>query len=113
MAKVNANEVIWEEVEVLDKKGLFACCRINKETVPEGYYVYDIRHDDDCQGDPVQIARWAMVNHWGTLLVKEPFELEQSPHIDNAYLDIEPEEDWNYLGICYRFNENGQLIPAY
>lgn len=113
MASVNVKEVIWEEVEVLGKKCLFTCCRVDKKTVPEGYFVYDVRHDDDCQGDPVEICKWVMVNHWGTLMSKEPFELEQSPVIDNAYLDIDPEEDWNYLGVCYRFNDKNELVSAY
>ena len=98
MAKNHAKDVAWEKVEVLGREGLFSCCRVDKETVSEGWYIYDIRHDDDCQGDPVQICKWVAVNHWGTLLVKEPFELEPSKFNDNAYLDINPEEDWNYLG---------------
>lgn len=95
----NAKEIKWEKVVVLGKEGLFADYRVDRGTVPEGYSVYEIRHDDDCQGEPVQIAKWVMVNFWGTLLVKEPFELEPSPVTNNAYLDIDPEEDWNYTAL--------------
>lgn len=95
----NAKEIKWEKVVVLGKEGLFADYRVDRDTVPEGYSMYEIRHDDDCQGDPVQIAKWVMVNFWGTLLVKEPFELEPSPVTNNAYLDIDPEEDWNYTAL--------------
>ena len=59
--------------------------------------MYEIRHDDDGQGDPVQIANWILVNFWGTLLVKEPFELEPASN-NNTYLDIDPENDWGYTG---------------
>lgn len=113
MARTNAKEVIWEKVEVLDREGLFTCCRIDKDSVPSGYYVYDVRHDDDCQGDPVQICKWVMVNHWGTLLTKKPFELEPSGVNNNAYLDIDPEEDWSYTGDCYRLTNDGQFVGAY
>lgn len=95
----NAKEIKWEKVVVLGKEGLFADYRVDRGTVPEGYSMYEIRHDDDCQGEPVQIAKWVMVNFWGTLLVKEPFELEPSPVTNNAYLDIDPEEDWNYTAL--------------
>lgn len=113
MAQTKAKEVIWERVEVLDREGLFTCCRIDRNSVPAGYHVYDIRHDDDCQGDPVQICKWVMVNHWGTLLTKEPFELEPSTCNNNAYLDIDPEEDWNYTGDCYRLTDDGKFVDAY
>ena len=95
----NAKEIEWEKVEVLGKEGLFADYRVDRNTIPEGYFMYEIRHDDDCQGDPVQIAKWVIVNFWGTLLVKEPFELEPSPMTNNAYLNIDPEEDWSYTAL--------------
>ena len=95
----NAKEIEWEKVEVLGKEGLFTDYRVNRDTIPEGYFMYEIRHDDDCQGDPVQIAKWVIVNFWGTLLVKEPFNLEPSPMTNNAYLSIDPEEDWSYTAL--------------
>lgn len=103
MARVNAKEVGWEKVEVLGREGLFTCLRVDRNTVPEGWYMYEVRHDDECHGEPVEIALWVMVNHWGTLLVKEPFDLEKSQFANNAYLCIDPEEDWNYLGEIYSF----------
>ena len=105
MARENAMDVIWEKVEVLGKEGLFTCCRVDEKTVPKGWHMYEVRHDDGCQGEPVEIALWVMVNHWGTLLVKEPFVLEQSPNTNNAYLCIDPEKDWNYLGETIILND--------
>ena len=103
MSRVDAKETCWEKVEVLGREGLFTCLRVDRSTVPEGWYMYEVRHDDECQGEPVEIALWVMVNHWGTLLVKEPFDLEKSQITNNAYLYIDPEEDWNYLGEIYSF----------
>ena len=103
MSRVDAKETCWEKVEVLGREGLFTCLRVDRNTVPEGWYMYEVRHDDECQGEPVEIALWVMVNHWGTLLVKEPFDLEKSQFANNAYLCIDPEEDWNYLGEIYSF----------
>ena len=103
MSRVDAKETCWEKVEVLGREGLFTCLRVDRNTVPEGWYMYEVRHDDECQGEPVEIALWVMVNHWGTLLVKEPFDLEKSQITNNAYLYIDPKEDWNYLGEIYSF----------
>lgn len=77
---------------------LFTCLRVDRSTVPKGLYLYEVRNDDDQCGLPVEIGRWVMVNHWGTLLSAVPIALEPSPHINNAYRSIDPEKDWNYTG---------------
>lgn len=96
--RVNAMTEKFEDVTVLGHPMLFTCARVDRDTVPEGLYMYEVRHDDDQQGDPVQIANWIMVNHWGTLITNKPIRLEPSKRINNAYRDIDPEEDWNYEG---------------
>lgn len=103
MARENAMNVTWEKVEVLGREGLFTCLRVDRSTIPEGWYLYEVRHDDNSWGDPVEIALGVLANHFGTLIVKEPFELESSPLTDNAYLDIDPEKDWKYLDEIVRF----------
>lgn len=94
--RYNAMEEKFELVTVFDKPMLFTCIRIDRSSVPEGLYMYEVRHDDNQQGDPVQIANWIMVNHWGTLISSVPLALIPSTKINNAYLDINPEKDWNY-----------------
>lgn len=105
MARENAMNVTWEKVKVLGREGLFTCLRIDRKTIPEGWYMYEVRHDDECQGDPVEIALGIMVNHYGTLIVKEPFDLKPSTITNNAYLDIDPEKDWNYIGDFIKLGE--------
>ena len=95
----------FEVVTIFDKKVLFCCGRIDKSTVPEGLYIYSVRHDDDSQGDPVQLANWILVNHWGDIISKEPFELEENKIGTNAYKDIDSEVDWNYEGYEMTFKE--------
>lgn len=73
---INANEEQdWEVVEVFGKPALFTCGRIDPKTVPAEVYKYDIRHDDECQGNACEIARFIMVNHWGSVLMLEPLDL--------------------------------------
>ena len=95
----------YEIVTVLGHQMLFTCARVNRETVPEGLYMYEVRHDDDQNGDPVQIGKWIMVNHWGTLISDEPIDLTPCPDCNNAYRDIDPENDWNYEGYTCTIKE--------
>lgn len=92
----NAQEEVFEEVAVLGKPMLFTPCRIDRNTVPKGLYMYEVRHDDDFRGDPVQIGKWVMVNHWGTLISSSPIRLDSYKTENNAFRDIDPEKDWEY-----------------
>lgn len=55
--RVNAMTEKFEDVTVLGHPMLFTCARVDRDTVPEGLYMYEVRHDDDQQGDPVQICQ--------------------------------------------------------
>lgn len=95
MAQYNAMETDFEEVILFDKPALFTSLRIDRSTVPRGYYAYDIRHDDDCQGDAVEIARGVAVNHWGTVITRDKVDLPP-----DGYRDMKP-TDINYAyGEC-------------
>ena len=89
--KYNATEERYNQITVLGKPVLFTSFRIDRDTVPKGWHLYEVRHDDDGLGDPVQIAKGILVNHWGTILSQKPIKLPES-----GYLDIDPEKDWNY-----------------
>ena len=103
--RVNAMTEKYESVSVFGHPMLFTNLRVDRDTVPKGYYMYEVRHDDDMQGLPVQIGTWIMVNHWGTLISNRPIRLKQSPRINNAYRDIDPDEDWNYEGVAASIGE--------
>lgn len=111
MGGIDATKETFESVTVLDKPMLFTCARIDRDTVPKGMYLYEVRHDDDQRGDPVQIGKWIMVNHWGTLISNRPIRLEKSPVINNAYRDIDPEKDWNYEGVSCTLKEYMKKHP--
>ena len=105
---VNATTEMYERVEVFAKDCLFTCARVDRATVPEGMYAYDVRHDDDCQGIPCQIKPHVFVNHWGTIICAEPIEMSDCREFGEGfacrYLE---EDDFNYTGRmaclnCYR-----------
>ena len=52
------------EITIFDKPAIFSPVRIDRATVPSSCQLYEVRHDDDCEGDAVQIARNIVVNHW-------------------------------------------------
>lgn len=93
MARYHAGEEIFSEIMVLGKPALFHGMRIERDSVPKGLYLYEVRHDDDGFGDPVQIAKGIMVNHFGSILTRTPIKLPP-----DGYLDIDPQKDWDYGG---------------
>jgi hypothetical protein len=100
MERYNAMTEDFEEVTILDKPALFTPLRIDRSTVPNGYYLYEVRHDDDCRGNAVQLAGNIYVNHWGSLITQDEITLEA-----DGFLDIEP-EDLNYSsGDCRSVTE--------
>lgn len=93
MARYNVMEESYQEIRVLGKPALFHDLRLDRNTVPKGLYLYEVRHDDDGVGGSVQIAKGILVNHFGSILTREPMKLPP-----DGYLDIDPEKDWDYSG---------------
>lgn len=107
MARYNAMTMDFEEVNVFEKPALFTPLRIDRCTVPQGYYLYEVRHDDDGLGDAVQIARNIVVNHWGSIITQDEIPLPP-----DGYLDIEP-EDLNYsTGGCRSMRDFMAKFPV-
>lgn len=104
MMLVDAMQESFEEITVLGKPALFTCMRIDRKMVPPGLYAYDVRHDDDQQGIPCEIARSVMVNHWETNLMAEPLAIPT-----DGYLAINSETDWNYAPFNGEFPPVGKL----
>lgn len=93
MARYDAMEEIFEEITVLGRPALFRSLRLCRDSIPEGLYLYEVRHDDDGGACPVQIAKGIMVNHFGSIITRERIKLPA-----DGYLDIEPEKDWDFSG---------------
>ena len=87
--RYHAEELRYERVRIFEKEAFFTCDRIQEDSVPEGLYQYEVRHDDDGFGNPVQIARGILVNFYGSLLCRDKLEDEKKQ--GSIYLS---EEDW-------------------
>ena len=104
MKPINANEADYEKFEVLGHDALFTSLRIDRKTLPEGLYAYDLRDCDDCTGDPCQLKNYVMVNHWGTVVVREPIEgADEGIDLDK--------KDYNYLGKEITLDEFANPAP--
>ena len=71
---VHAKDGDYTEVELFDKPALFSNYRIDRDTVPEGLYCYDLRGSDYDPGSPVTVEPYVTVNHAGSVLTIEPIE---------------------------------------
>ena len=95
---LDASTAKFELVTVLNLPMLFTCCRVDQDTVPEDLYIYEVSHEEDVRGKPVQISEWIRVNHWGTLLTSKPIRLDKHPKTFRTYREIDSEADWSYEG---------------
>ena len=87
--RYKASELSYERVRVFGRTGFFTNERIQKDSVPEGVFQYEVRHDDLCQGIPCEVAKGILVNFWGTLLT-----LTELPEVElNGYQYID-DDNW-------------------
>lgn len=82
----------FDAVEVCDMKGVFTYERIAKQDVPEGLYKYDLRYLDE-RREFTSIEKNVIVNHGGTVLLKE--QLDLGP---NGVIEFNEETFPNFLG---------------
>lgn len=98
MAGFNATEEPYELCELDGKLVAFTNMRLDRQTIPAGLHCYDIRDSDNCDGSCAEVKGFVLVNHWGTILCKSPFPLDER----GSYY---PEEDMNYLDIPVSLQE--------
>ncbi len=109
--RINAMNEEFEEVEVFGYPMIFTCLRVDRDSVPKGLYMYEVRHGDECDGDPVQIGERIIVNHWGTIISNRPIKLYTDTRNNLGFRDINPEEDWNYFGSEITVSEYMETNP--
>ena len=111
MSRINVNEETFENVTVFGQPMICTCLRCDRNTLPKGMYMYEVRHDDEGRGDPCEIADWIMVNHWGTVISNRPVKLKEELPSGKKYRLIDPETDWNYEGTAATLAEYMKRHP--
>lgn len=56
---------------------LFTNMRIDRETIPDGYYAYDVRGSEGGAGNFSEIKKWVLDNHWGTIIGKKEIPMDE------------------------------------
>ena len=93
----NAMEETYELMEIDNIIVLFTNSRLDRLTVPDNLYCYDIRETDGGSGEPATVENIVLVNHWGTIISKTPFEMDSYKvrNIAKYYHEI---KDFSYSG---------------
>lgn len=55
--------------------GYFTSLRVDRNTIPNGWYAYDIRHGDS--GGLYNVEERVLVNHAGTFLTQKPIKMNK------------------------------------
>lgn len=89
--KHNAYDVKYEYVQAFGKDAFFTTLRIDNSSIPSNLFHYEIREES---GEPCQIGLSVFVNFYGTLVTKEPIELDS-----DGFRDIKS-NDFYWLCSC-------------
>ncbi len=67
MGRYDYTTECFEKVSVCGIRCEFSDIRIDRSTVPEGKYQYEVAGDDDSGGDPARVRVGILVNFFGML----------------------------------------------
>lgn len=78
MICVDARNEIFEHIELFDSPAMFTNARVDRSTVSDGLFCYDVRGSDDDPGALCVMENHVMVNHAGTVIGVVDYQLEKS-----------------------------------
>lgn len=88
MKPIHYSETDFQKIEVNNIPALFTNARVDRDSLPKGYYAYDIRSGD--RRDFSTIEPVVLINHTGTILTQRPIKMTKG--------DYTPIKDYNFLG---------------
>ena len=77
MQLTDARKETFVHIELFDAPAMFTDLRIDRSTVPEGLFCYDVRGTGDDPGALNAIEPFVFVNHSGTIIGVEDYMLEK------------------------------------
>lgn len=97
MARHNAREERWIPMEIKGVHGYFCDFRIDRATVPDGFYFWELA-DGDCNGTPCRYKSWILVNFFGTFITAGKLPVDDMEHGEGY---INSGDEWGFLdGSC-------------
>ena len=88
MSRVHYLEGDYEQLvinETID--GLFSSYRIDRNSLPKGFFLYEIRWDDSLSS-LAEISPSVVVNHAGSFITKSPLEFDANNSIRITYTNF-------------------------
>ena len=82
----------YECIEICGKPALFTDERLTEDEIPEGMYLYHLRHSDDGSNFASLEAK-VVVNHGGSVITNEPIALGE-----DGYIALNDENYPNFMG---------------
>ncbi len=76
-------------IELFGKPALFTSKRLSSEDIPKGLYLSHVRGDDETSGGFATLEPYVLVNHYGTIITREPVDFGKSKFIEFTE-DTEP-----------------------
>ena len=77
MICVDARNEIFEHIELFDAPAMFTNARVDRSTIPDGLFCYDVRGSDEDPGALCVIEPSVLVNHSGTVIGIEHYMLKK------------------------------------
>ena len=71
----------YDLVELFGKPALFTGERLSPAKIPAGLYVSHVRGDDETTGGFAELAPRVLVNHFGSIVTKEPIDFGKDGYI--------------------------------
>lgn len=104
MAIVDAAKEEYLLAEIDGRLVFFTNMCLDRGTVSEGPSCYDVRDSINLDGSMAEVKPFVGVNHWGTILSKELFPLDER----GSYCP----EEWGYLDKSMSLAEFQDAMPV-
>lgn len=106
---VNAREEDYEHVELFGSPALMTVSRIDRSTLPHGWFCYDLRGSDYDPESPIMLEDSVTINHAGTIL--SPTALKKPDPAIRRRIDGKLNFIGEYLNLSEFCKEHGLEFP--
>jgi len=93
MSRKKADEISYQEALFMSRPVLFTEYRVDRNTLPEGMFLYELRHADQNWNRPCQLQRNILVNFYGTVITSDAIQLPPGGSIEFQRKDFRISRD--------------------
>ena len=90
----------YDLIELFGKPALFTSDRLTKSDIPKGLYLCHVRGDDETTGGFAALEPKVLVNHFGSVITKEPVDFGEK-----GYIEFTEETEPHFTGRQVSFSE--------